>query len=95
MVTPADLPDLHDAILRSIEIDWERGRARCTLDVWIGRPTADPAAEKRPVVITLSGLKEATIPRAEPWGAKHLRQLRRTHQRGWVSELVDGNAKRG
>jgi hypothetical protein len=63
-----DLPDLHDAILRSIEIDWETGRARCTLDEWVGRPTVDPDAEMRPVMVTLSKLTGAVVSRAEPWG---------------------------
>jgi hypothetical protein len=59
---PVELPNLHDAILRRIEIDWEGGCARCVLDVWFGCPMADTAAEMRPLVVTLTGLKAVTLP---------------------------------
>jgi hypothetical protein len=64
----ADLPNLHDAILRTIEIDWETGRASCKLSVWLRSPVADRTVEMRTVVVRLTSLKGATIPRGEPWG---------------------------
>ncbi|HET7171861.1 MAG TPA: hypothetical protein VFI18_09525 [Gaiellales bacterium] len=64
----AALPNLHDAILHTVVIDWETAVARCNLNVWFGSPLADPSAEMLPITVTLTGLKGATIPRGEPWG---------------------------
>ncbi len=54
-----NLPNLHDAILESIEVDWPDGTATLRF-----RPV-DPAS---PVVLLFAGLAEIHVPHDEPWG---------------------------
>jgi hypothetical protein len=54
------LPNLHDAILESIEIDWEGATAILRLGL-----VGDPPPK---LALVCSGLREAHIPHDEPWG---------------------------
>ena len=54
------LPNLHDAILESIEINWEGATAILRLGL-----VGDPPPK---LALAFSGLREAHIPRDEPWG---------------------------
>jgi hypothetical protein len=53
-------PNLHDATLVSIEVDWASGQARCLFEVWIDGPAT--------LAILVEGLRLARIPRDHPWG---------------------------
>jgi hypothetical protein len=55
------LPNLHDAILERIEIDWEAAIATLHLS---------PVGDRLPPTLALvfRGLREVQVPRYEPWG---------------------------
>jgi len=55
-----ELPNLHDATLESIEIDWRSGTATIRLSL-VGDPPPTLA-------LVLSGLRQVHVPRDEPWG---------------------------
>jgi hypothetical protein len=54
------LPNLHDAILESVEIDWQAATATLRLEL-VGDPPPTLA-------LVLSGVREVHISREEPWG---------------------------
>jgi hypothetical protein len=51
------LPTFHDAIVKSIRLDWAQGRCSVELD------TAE-----RPVQLVFSNVRLVLIPREQPWG---------------------------
>jgi hypothetical protein len=56
----ADLPNLHDAILEGIEINWESATASLHLGL-----VGDPSPK---VVLLFTGVREVHVPRDQPWG---------------------------
>lgn len=54
---------LHDALLRSVELDWER--KSCTFQVLA---FATPAGNATPHVLSFEGVTFLSIPHNEPWG---------------------------
>ena len=55
---PPTMPDLHDAVLERITVDWSRKLVRVLL-------TSVPGGL---VMIICEGFEELNIPRREPWG---------------------------
>ena len=53
------LPNLHDAILGIVQVDWQAATASFRF------LPVEPAAE---VILVASGLRDLHIPRIEPWG---------------------------
>jgi hypothetical protein len=62
MSTFTSLP-LHDAVLHSVRIEWKVGE--CILDL---AAFFEPGQEAEPCQLVFRGIRNVTIPRAEPWG---------------------------
>ena len=54
------LKELHDATLKSLEVDWASGELRCNFQVSIG--------ERTTVRLLAHGLTSLKCPRQSPWG---------------------------
>jgi hypothetical protein len=54
------IPNLHDAVLERIEIDWESATATLRL-VLVGDPSQG-------LSLVFGGLREAHVPHEQPWG---------------------------
>jgi hypothetical protein len=55
-----DFPNMHDAILESIEIEWESGTTSLRLGL-VGSPPPK-------LVLVFSDVREIHVPREQPWG---------------------------
>lgn len=55
--------DLHDATLRRIDLDWERGLCELHLSVW-----SDEAGTSVARVLSFHKTTNIHIPRQDPWG---------------------------
>jgi hypothetical protein len=55
-----DLPNLHDAVLESIEINWESATALLRLGL-----VGDPSPK---LAMLFGGVREVHVPRDQPWG---------------------------
>src|SRR5579871_6590600 len=61
-VTPGgQIPNLHDAVLEALSVDWERATATVVL-------TAVSTDGGRPVLLVVEGLTDVHVPRRQPWG---------------------------
>ena len=55
-----DLPNLHDAVLEGIEINWESATASLRLGL-----VGDPSPK---LALVFGGIREVHVPRDQPWG---------------------------
>jgi hypothetical protein len=63
-MTPAELlSQVHDAVLRSVHLDWAQGIAR--LELALARPGSDVP---RTATLLVDGVRRLHCPREEPWG---------------------------
>jgi hypothetical protein len=77
---------LHDAVLRSVAIDWELKSCRFNLVAF-----SQPGASAMPHVLEFSGVTSLHMPHAEPWGPSSSINSASCSEHGFRIEMQSGD----
>lgn len=80
---------LHDAVVRSIRLDWEAGRVTLDAEVFFTHEEHAKAAS-----IEWSGVRELHVPRRQPWGPSYMINGQRTAGGAFIFEMQSGDEVR-
>lgn len=81
-----DALPLHDAVLRSIEVDWEKKRCVLRLSAFV-----TPNREAAPHALAFEGVTLLTVPHDEPWGQSSFVNSACTVADGFRIEMQSGD----